>query len=222
MRITLSRKPRTSSLRRMTTSNPAKPTAAKVVIAYSAVAMPVSEPMRRLPGPVRGRLLDRRPCPVRNGTDCTPGSGSRSARTAWLGSSVRADRDGATGPMSAATGGLTVVFTVCSFQGTPASTGCFDSSAGPLGAGRMGFLQVENPSGSTDCGGTVLVGARLTDGETFGHAAGSMAISTGTMPRQIKAGSEQSPKGTTSFTPKAAARFSAARKRPRRSLAACA
>ena len=49
-----------------------------------------------------------------------------------------------------------------------------------------------------------------------------MAIRTGTIPRQIKAGNEQRPKGTTSFTPKAAARFSAARNCSRRSLAACA
>ncbi len=49
-----------------------------------------------------------------------------------------------------------------------------------------------------------------------------MAIKTGTMPRQIKAGKEHKPKGTTSFTPSAAARFSAARNCSRRSLAACA
>lgn len=47
VRIRLSRKPRTSSLRRMNTRIPAKPTAARVAMAYSAVAIPTSEPMSR-------------------------------------------------------------------------------------------------------------------------------------------------------------------------------
>ena len=51
---------------------------------------------------------------------------------------------------------------------------------------------------------------------------GTSASSTGTTPRQMKAGSEQSPSGTTSLTPREAARFSAARKRSRLILAAWA
>ena len=51
---------------------------------------------------------------------------------------------------------------------------------------------------------------------------GTSASSTGTTPRQMKAGSEQSPSGITSLTPREAARFSAARKRSRLILAAWA
>ncbi|MDQ0866739.1 hypothetical protein QF036_004320 [Arthrobacter globiformis] len=51
---------------------------------------------------------------------------------------------------------------------------------------------------------------------------GTRASSTGTTPRQMKAGSEHSPSGTTSLTPREAARFSAARKRSRLILAAWA
>jgi len=67
-----------------------------------------------------------------------------------------------------------------------------------------------------------LAGDGRESGNTRFQAEGIMAISTGTMPKQIKAGREQSPKGTTSFTPKAAARFSADLNCSRRSLAACA
>lgn len=52
--------------------------------------------------------------------------------------------------------------------------------------------------------------------------AGTSARSTGTTPRQMKAGREHSPNGITSFTPSEAARFSAALNRSRRILAAWA
>lgn len=48
VRIRVNRKPLTSSLRRMKTRSPANPTAARVAMAYSAVAIPVSDPIRRM------------------------------------------------------------------------------------------------------------------------------------------------------------------------------
>lgn len=68
----------------------------------------------------------------------------------------------------------------------------------------------------------VLVPCTYAAGSMAAYPAGSMAMRTGTIPRQMKAGKEQRPKGTTSFTPRAAARFSAARNCSRRSLAAWA
>ena len=83
---------------------------------------------------------------------------------------------------------------------------------GPCGAGGRGAVS------RTDWGG----GGEVSAGEGSQLPEGTKASSTGTTPRQMKAGSEQSPSGTTSLTPSEAARFSAARKRSRLILAAWA
>lgn len=87
------------------------------------------------------------------------------------------------------------------------------------------FWAARNTSPRLPEGTQLLDGTRRPDGyppEGTQLLDGTRASSTGTTPRQMKAGSEHSPSGTTSLTPKEAARFSAARKRSRLILAAWA
>ena len=207
------RNPRTSSLRMMNTRSPANPTAARVAMAYSAVAIPACAEG----GPGAATPLQREQRSWHRGRSRTP---LQRRPPPDLCDSQR---------------GFPGYGHLLSFHGTPAGS----PAASTLPARDLGGKSPTSAKWKTCPGPAPWRAVEEKPGEvtspprrvrrrpadspgSAGISPGSSPRSTGTTPRHTNAGREHRPSGTTSFTPSAAARCSAALFRSRRSRAAWA